>query len=499
MLRGGLSTLAVFAALLFPAAARAGGPTMSVGTVEDEVLATSLVGAKANLALLKLAGFDSIRVTAFWGPTQTRPSDIDRPKFQNLAAAARLTGMRVYLNVRPGGSATTPLTEEARADFALYAASMARAFPAFRHFIVGNEPNLNRFWMPQFNEDGSNAAAPAYVDLLAETYDALKAVSRRITVIGGALAPRGIDRPGTGRDTHSPTKFIRDMGIAYRLSGRTTPVMDVFAIHPYGNTSSQAPIDSRNPRTTAIGIADYDKLVALLGEAFDGTAQPGSALPILYAEYGVETHIPTRKETLYTGAEPATTRPVDETTQATYYRQAIQLAFCHPNVRGILLLHAVDEKARLGWQSGVFYTDRTPKASLRRVAAAAAEARRGVVAACPGLRLTPAVRKVVWPSGTALTGNGPLRFQLQCSIDCLYVARLERVPAQKTRPATASGRLVGGVLSRVTVPRGRTAAGRYRVQVTLRAPVNAGRPRTLTSRTFTLGARTGMRTGRALA
>ena len=37
---------------------------------------------------------------------------------------------------------------------------------------------------------------------------------------GGALAPRGIDRPGTGRDTHSPTTFIRDLGAAYRASGR---------------------------------------------------------------------------------------------------------------------------------------------------------------------------------------------------------------------------------------------------------------------------------------
>ena len=43
-------------------------------------------------------------------------------------------------------------------------------------FIVGNEPNLNRFWLPQFAADGSDAAATAYEQLLATTYDALKAV-----------------------------------------------------------------------------------------------------------------------------------------------------------------------------------------------------------------------------------------------------------------------------------------------------------------------------------
>ena len=85
--------------------------------------------------------------------------------------------------------------------------------------------------------------------------------------------------------------------------------MDAFVIHPYGDNSSQPPATA-HPTTTTIGIADYDKLVALLGEAFDGTAQPGSELPIFYGEFGVESEIPTAKASLYTGTEPAVTRPV---------------------------------------------------------------------------------------------------------------------------------------------------------------------------------------------
>src|SRR5205085_90537 len=233
--------------------------------------------------------------------------------------------------------------------------------PHVRDFIVGNEPNLNRFWLPQFGENGEDVAAPAYEQLLASTYDAIKTVRPHSTIYGGALAPRGVDRPGTGRDTHSPTAFIADMGAAYRALGRQTPVMDALAFHPYADASNVPP-SSAHPSSTSIGIADYDKLVSLLGRAFDGTGQRGSTLPILYDEFGVESDIPAAETALYTGTEPATVHPVDEATQAQYYNQALQLAFCQPNVIGLLLFHAVDEQARAGWQSGVYYVDGQPKA-----------------------------------------------------------------------------------------------------------------------------------------
>src|SRR5256885_13236030 len=38
--------------------------------------------------------------------------------------------------------------------------------------------------------------------------------------------------------------------------------------------------------------------------------------------------VPAAKTSLYSGAEPTTTKPVDERTQAEYYRQALELAFC---------------------------------------------------------------------------------------------------------------------------------------------------------------------------
>ena len=143
---------------------------------------------------------------------------------------------------------------------ATYAAALVHALPSVRTVLVGNEPNLNLFWMPQFDPSGGDAAAAAYEQLLATTYDALKSADSKLTVVGGSLAPRGGDDPSASRQTHSPTSFIKDLGSAYRASGRTKPLMDMFSIHVYGE-SPKIPPSFRHPHTTSIGIADYDKLV----------------------------------------------------------------------------------------------------------------------------------------------------------------------------------------------------------------------------------------------
>ena len=236
--------------------------------------------------------------------------------------------------------------------------------PAIRNVIVGNEPNLNRFWLPQFNPDGTDAAAPAYEALLAQTYDAIKAVDPTVTVFGGALAPRGVDKPNTGRDTHSPTAFITDMGAAYRASGRTAPIMDAFAFHPYGEASNVKP-DLAHPNSTSIGLGDYAKLVGLLGHAFDGTAQPGSTLPILYDEYGVESTIPDAKLRLVHRQRADDDAPGrrDDAGRVLHAGPEHGRSASRTSI-GILLFHSQDENARASWQSGVYYADGTPKASL---------------------------------------------------------------------------------------------------------------------------------------
>jgi hypothetical protein len=281
--------------------------------------------------------------------------------------AHRADGTRIFLSVYHPGSATTPLTAEARSQFASYVGAIVREVPEIRDIVVGNEPNLNRFWLPQFDESGNDVAAPAYFALLSEVYDAAKEADEDVTIWGGALAPRGIDRPGTGRDTHSPTTFIRDLGAAYQASGRTKPPLDGFAFHPYPASSSIPPDRPTDSASKSILLADYEeKLAPLLAEAF------GRGLPVLYGELGVETAIPAAKASLYEGTEPG--KPVDDATQADYYRRAIELASCQKDVVGLLLFHSHDERALTGFQSGVYYVDGTPKSSLEPVRTAIRDA-----------------------------------------------------------------------------------------------------------------------------
>jgi hypothetical protein len=475
MLKLVLTVLTV--ALATAPAAFAGGPAMTIGATEDIVKQPDLVAAKAQMDLLKLAGLRGVRMTQEWAPGQTEPGGTGFDALENAVTAAQLDGVQVILSVTNHGSRTTPLSDQDQADFATYAANVARALPYVRDYVVGNEPNLNRYWLPQFGLDGSDVAAPAYESLLAKTYDALKAVSPKITVLGGAVSPRGIDRPNTGRDTHSPTAFITDMGAAYKASGRAKPIMDEFAFHPYGDNSSQPPA-FQHPSSTSIGLGDYGKLVALLGSAFDGTAQAGSALPIVYDEYGVETQIPEAKASFYSGNEPTTTKPVDPATQGAYYAQAIALTFCQPNVRGLFLFHSVDETDLDRWQSGLYYADETPKASLAPTRTAVLAARRGIVARCPGLQL-PVKAKLDRTSAR----NPRFSFRLSCEIDCTYRARLEKLPGHSTTMVTR-GQAVGGKPLRITFPTRRLGPGRYRFTVRVVAPVNPGPSRSLFSAAF---------------
>lgn len=357
------------------------GHRIDVGALEDGVKFPEPEIADQRVQLAEDAGFNALNVTTAWVPGQTQPDPAELTVLRSVATAAEKRNMKLLITAYAPRPRYAPVTEEEQENYATFMATLARRLPSVRDFAVWNEPNLNGFWLSQFDEAGQDIAARDYTALLARTYDALKAVNPKIKVYGGNLAPRGFDDADSPRPTHSPTTFIRDMGQSYRASGRTEPIMDVFALHPYQTRSSIPP---GQPHTgTSLGFGDYDKLVDLLGEAFDGTAQPGSKLSIAYTEYGVQSQIPESAQEPYTNLQsPLARDAVSEETQAEYYRQAFELAACQPTVIAVYIFHLFDEADLNRWQSGPYYADTKPKTSLPAIRDAATAARKGKLGDC---------------------------------------------------------------------------------------------------------------------
>ena len=354
---------------------------IDVGALEDGVQSHVPEIADRRIELAQQVGFNAHNVTTPWVPGQTVPDPGELTLLRNVADAIEKRDMKLLITTYARRPRDAPVTEQERENYATFMANLARELPSVKDYAVWNEPNLNGFWLYQFDEAGTDIAARDYTALLARTYDALKEVDSEIKVYGGNLAPRGFDDAESPRPTHSPTTFIRDMGRAYRASDRTEPIMDVFALHPYQTRSSIPP---GQPHTgTSLGFGDYDKLVDLLGEAFDGTEQPGSDLPIAYTEYGVQSIIPESAQEPYTNLQsPLGRDAVSEETQAEYYRQAFELAACQPTVIAVYIFHLFDEPDLNRWQSGPYYADTKPKTSLPAIRDAAIAAREGKLGDC---------------------------------------------------------------------------------------------------------------------
>jgi len=359
------------------------GKEFTVASVDDSLAQQDAHAARLLVGVSRRAGFDAVVVSAQWKRGRTRPDAATLRGIWNVARATKANHMRLFVVAWNGLARNTPRDAAERGQFADFAGALVKAVPSVHGVIVGNEPNLNTFWMPQFGRDGSDVAASAYEDLLARSYDAIKDASHNVEVIGVGLSPRGADNPRGIRPTHSPTAFIRDLGKVYRASGREAPLMDAFAIHPY-MLSPKTPPTVAHPKTTQITLADYPKLVTLLDEAFRGTPQRGRTLPIIYTEFGVQTVVPAGKMFAYqAGTTPTAEEGVSAATQAAYYRQALALAYCQSTVRGLFVFHTFDESSLNGWQSGLYYADRTAKPSLRGFQRAVADLRHAKLTTCP--------------------------------------------------------------------------------------------------------------------
>ena len=239
-----------------------------------------------------------------------------------------------------------------------FLAQLARTYPTVRDFIVGNEPNKPLGWLPQFDSRNRAVSCSSYAGVLAASYDALKAVDQRITVIGLALGARGNDNPAAGRnESISPVKCIRDVGRAYRASKRRRPLMDEISLHPYPNNAADSL--ETGYRWPNAGVPNLARIKQAVWDAFNGTAQPIFAEPgaplrtmkVRLNEVGWQVAIPPGSQAAYYGNEnvPLT----DDGNQAAIYGNLIPYLACDASVRSLLFFNMVDAPNLDGWQSGL--------------------------------------------------------------------------------------------------------------------------------------------------
>ena len=194
------------------------------------------------MTLARLAGFDSIRITQVWAPGMTEPTADDVTALTNVVTAADLSGMRVFVTVMPFGSKTTPLGNDAQAQFAQFAARRRDQGPGDR----GRDRRQRAEPEPLLAaavQRGRHRRRRARLRDAARAAPTTRSRPSRPRSRSTAAPSRraAATSPGTGRDTHSPTVFIKDMGAAYRASGRTEPIMDAYVQHVYEDNSSLPP------------------------------------------------------------------------------------------------------------------------------------------------------------------------------------------------------------------------------------------------------------------
>jgi hypothetical protein len=362
-----LALAALLAALALPVGASG---SLSVGVADDQ----GRNDPDTFLSSLGDLGFSENRVSIVWNADS--PDTIpDQANLDLFVAKATAAGVRLVFTVYPARPTAFASAPAAPGQFAAFVERVARAYPQVTDVIVGNEPNQPRFWRPQFAGTARIACA-SYEPILAAAYDALKGVNPNITVLGVGLSPRGNDTPSAiDNASTSPVRCLRDIGAAYRASGRTKPIMDELAFHAYPERDSQ-PFGLGYSWPNA-GLMDLARVKQAVWDAFNGTAQPTFAetgqsivLPALkmrVAEVGWQVGIIPSAQAAYSGTENVAT--TDEVSQANDYLEAIRLLECDPGVRSLLFFGLQDEPELARWQAGLIRADGTHRPSYDAVKA----------------------------------------------------------------------------------------------------------------------------------
>jgi hypothetical protein len=461
-------------------------------------------GGAAFFGRLGGAGLSANRVTILWDAEA--PHTIpDRAFLDRSLPQAAAQGVRIVFSVyprRPDALTTSPV---APAQFAEFLQLLARRYPQVREFVVGNEPNQPRFWRPQFAADGTPVAAATYEPVLAASYDALKAVDPSLRVVGVGLSERGNDNPSAPSNVStSPIRFLRDLGAAYRASGRRAPLMDELALHPYPESPRD---DLLKPYAwPSAGLGNLDRVKQAVWDAFAGTGQPTveEGLRLRIGEIGWQVGVLPSHAGLYSGTE--TVAVTDEARQASLYGSLVRHVVCDPAVASVFFFGLIDEPDLDRFQAALLRRDGSARPSYDSVRSAIAE----TGGRCGGAPRTWRHTTAVVDAGTDFGADlGRVRhwkqkawsFSVTAGEEATFRAAVVPVTAgagkaqvaralQGTRVALrAEGKITAHWKPRVSFPKRRLPAGRYVYAVEIAATMNPARTNVFSSSPFRVGAR----------
>jgi hypothetical protein len=292
------------------------------------------------------------------------PSDPFDPAYQlsdldDLARSAQQRGVELLITIwgtppwANGGEGPNSPPHDSD-DFAAFAQALADrysgrhpGYPAVRLFSVWNEPNLEQFLAPQFDEAGRSVSPALYADLVRAANAGIKRGNPDALVAIGETSPRGQDRPSLGRvqDSHSPVRFAR---LLSEIDPRVP--FDAWAQHPYPARHTTAPASPvRWPR---VSLSNLERFGESLDDWFDH-----DGLPVWVTEYGHET-------------KPVDPVGVEPETQAQYVTEALALTAGNPRVR-LFVWFIFRDRFDEPWQSGLIDADGSPKPALARFREAA--------------------------------------------------------------------------------------------------------------------------------
>src|SRR5690242_2319276 len=219
----------------------AGGASSTTFGVADDAGKYAEDGGAGFFHMLTDLGMTENRMAVFWDPTQPN-TIVDQPFLDRAVPQAMRHGIEVIFSIYPQKARFLVDTPNGPQLFGQYAARVVQRYPYVRKVICLNEGNQPRFHQPQFDDSGKGISGYVQEQAMAACYDAVKAVDPGIDVIAFGLSPRGNDDfDAPSNVSHSPVRFLKEVGDAYRQSGRTKPIADDLSVHCYPNVNTDAP------------------------------------------------------------------------------------------------------------------------------------------------------------------------------------------------------------------------------------------------------------------